>query len=78
VSGRIAREKRDRLSAVRVRVDREERGAVLAGEDAAGLEEHGGGAGNVPERGAMVVHERERAGGHVQSCSAVDPNRRSR
>ena len=38
MSGRIARKKRDRLSVVRVRVDREQRSTVLASEDAAGLE----------------------------------------
>lgn len=54
---RVARQKRDGLSTVGRRIDREQRPALGGGQNAARLAEHGGGAGDVPERGVVIVHE---------------------
>src|SRR5262252_7653959 len=65
VRERIGGEEVDRLAAIGVGGDGEQLVACRGGEAAPGLEHDGGGAGDVPERRTVVVHDSERAHGDV-------------
>src|SRR5262245_376444 len=61
VCRRIPGEEGERLALVTGGVQGKERVASGRAEHAAGFHHHGGGAGHVPQRRAVIVHERQRA-----------------
>jgi hypothetical protein len=61
MAGRVASQHGDRGGIAPGGGDREERRPVGDREDAASLEKHGSGAGEVPQRRAMIVDEIEAA-----------------
>jgi len=65
MAGRIAGENRQRLAAIRVRIDWKEWSAIFGGENPAGLDDDDGGTRNVPQRRAVIVDERQGTRGHV-------------